>query len=275
MKNSNDHNQKPNTRRVAGRNPLNTQRSKAMKRQIRHLSICAILSLALVAGTVSAVNIDWLNMSPTPFGSSVPNNSVFTLPGVGNVTVTYTMPQTFADSRAQNPLLQNGNVPGYSWSAHEMFGATSNAPNPPATPTQWQITYTFTGTVPANSLVVGVAGLGRTSSYGGVMSTAKVNQNGSFLGDWTGGGNYGATQFISGPGTFTMQNSVTNFGGADPWWNSALGVVGIQDPVSSLTIIIDQIPGDGLGVNIGSVVPEPGTVLLIVSGLLGLVRRRK
>jgi hypothetical protein len=252
-----------------------------MNTRMNRILACAGLALAFAAATASAANytIDWLNMAPTPFGSSVPNNSVFNLPGVGNVTLTYSIPSVFVDNRGQNPLLQNGSVTSgpdtYSWNAHEYFGATSFAPNPPFATTQWQITYTFPGTVAANTLYVGVSGLGRTDSFGGGMSTATVNQNGAFLGDWTGGGNYGATQFIGGAGTFSMQNSVSGPGGQDPWWNTALGVVQILDPVNSLTIILDQLPGDGVGVNIGYAVPEPGTAALLgLSGLLAMSRRR-
>jgi len=236
---------------------------------------CAVTVLGAVAAAASAANytINWLDMSPTPFGSSVPNNSVFNLPGVGNVTVTYSLPSTFVDDRGQNAFLQNGNVTGgpdtYSWAAHETFGATSFEPNPPFVTTQWRITYSFANTVPANTLYVGVMGLGRTDSFGGGMTTATVNQNGTFLGDWAGAGNYGATQFTGGVGTFSMNNSVSGNGGIDPWWNTALGVVQIQDAVSSLTVIFDQLPGDGAGVNIGSVVPEPTSLLLLgVAGVL-------
>jgi hypothetical protein len=238
-----------------------------------------VLTFTLVAATASAAtyNITWLDMSPTPFGSSVPNNSVFNLPGVGPVTVTYSIPSVFTDNRGTNGLFQNGNVVSgpdtYQWGAHETFGATSLASNPPFVTTQWRITYTFSGTVPANTLYLGVAGLGRTDSFGGGMTIATVNQNGTFLGDWTGGGNYGATQFTGGPGTFTMNNSVSGLGGQDPWWNTALGVVQINDPVSSLTVIFDQLPGDGAGLNIGAI-PEPTTAALLGLGALAFFRRR-
>lgn len=238
-----------------------------------------VLAFAVPSAWAANYTIDWLNMAPTPLGSSVPNNSVFNLPGVGNVTITYSLPSSLLNTRNQNPLFQNGTVTSgpatYSWTAHELLGVTSYAPNPPFVVAPWAVTYTFPGTVPAGTLYVGVAGLGRTNSFGGGMSTATVNQNGAYLGDWTGGGNYGATQFIGGPGTFTMQNSITGLGGADPWWNSALGVVQILDPVSSLTVIVNQIPGDGLGVNIGHAVPEPATLGLIALGSLPVALRRR
>jgi hypothetical protein len=241
------------------------------------LSVVASTSLLLALGvaSASAATVDWLSMAPVAFNSSVPNNSVYNLPGVGNVTITYSIPATLPNVRGQNPLFQNGSVPGYTWTAHELFGVTNLAPNPPFVNTPWTITYTFPGTVTAGTLVVGVAGLGRTTSQGGGISTATVNQNGAYLGDWTGGGNYGATQYINGAGTFTMQNSVTGAGGADPWWNSALGVVRVLDPVNSLTILVNQLPGDGLGVNIGHITPEPASLALLGLSGLALLRRRK
>jgi hypothetical protein len=247
-----------------------------MKTQYMIKSVMALVGLVSAFGVprASAVTIDWLSMAPTPFNTSVPNNSVYNLPGVGNVTITYSIPNALVNTRGQNPLMQNGSVGVYSWTAHEQFGVTSYAPNPPFVAAPWSVTYTFPGTVTAGTLYVGVGGLGRTSSSGGGMSTATVNQNGAFLGDWTGGGNYGATQFIGGAGTFTMMNSVTGLGGADPWWNSALGVVQILDPVSSLTFIVNQLPGDGLGVNIGHVVPEPASLGLLGLGGLAMLRRR-
>jgi hypothetical protein len=49
-------------------------------------------------------------------------------------------------------------------------------------------------------------------------------------------------------------------------------VVLIQDPVSSLTVIFDQLPGDGAGVNIGAI-PEPATLALLGLGLMFLKKR--
>lgn len=231
--------------------------------------------LATSSASAALYPLTWLDMSPTAMGSSVPNNSVFNMPGVGNVTLSYSFSGTFVDNRGTNPLFQNGSVTSgsdtYSWGPHETFGAT-NLGNSAGT---WSITYTFTNPQPAGAIYLGVMGLGRTSSFGGGMTTATVQQNGTFLGDWSGGGNYGATQFTGGPGTFQMNNSVTGAGGADPWWNSQLGVVRIDDPISSLTVNISQLGGDGIGLNIAAV-PTPGAAALVgVGGMISATRRRR
>jgi hypothetical protein len=248
----------------------------------RAATALGIAALCASAGSASAsiVNIDWLDMGPTLFGSSVPNNSNFNLPGVGLVNVTYSIPAGFSDARTTNPLLQNGSVVSgpdtYSWSAHELFGATNLVPADPIVGVPWRITFTLPSTVSANRIYVGVAGLGQTTSFGGGATTATVNQNGTFLGDWVSGGGYGPTQFAGGAGTFTMQNSLTGAGGADPWWNTELGVVQINDAVSSITVDFMHIAGDGAGVNIGYSVPAPGSVgLLGAAGLLATTRRRR
>ncbi len=238
-----------------------------------------VFALAALPARATNYNIDWLNMSPTPLGSSVPNNSSFNLPGVGLVTVNYSIPSGFTDARFQNPLLTAGNVTSgldnYAWTNAELFAATNNVSVSPLVGAPWNITYTFPGTVAAGSLVVGVSGLGQTTSFGGGASTAEVFQNGTFLGDWSGGGNYGPTQFTAG-NPFQMQNSLTGAGGADPWWNTPLGVVRIDDAVNSLTVRFAQISGDGVGVNIGYIVPEPSTALLLgMGGVCVALRRRK
>lgn len=242
-----------------------------------------LLALAVAPATFAAnVGIDWLTMSPPAYGTSVPNGSVYFLAGVGNVTVTYSFPpNTFTDVRLDNPLLTTGNVVSgpdtYSWTDFEMFAATNNIPADPISGVPWRLTFTFPSTVAANQIYVGVAGLGQTTSFGGGASTATVNQNGTFLGDWSGGGNYGPTQYTGGAGTFSMQNSLTGAGGADPWWNSQLGIVKINDAVSSITIDFAHIPGDGVGANIGFAgVPTPSAIALLgLGGLLGKSRRRR
>lgn len=235
----------------------------------------ATLTLAAASSAGLGATIDWLTMSPPAYGSAIANNSVYNLAGVGPVTVTYSIPASFTQARQQNPLLTVGNTGGYSWTDYELFAVTNPVPSDPIVPVPWRVTFSFTNTVAAGRIFVGVAGLGQTTSYGGGATTATVNQNGLFIGDWSGGGNYGPTLFTPGAGTFAMQNSLTGAGGADPWWNSQLGVVQILDPVSSITVDFAHIAGDGAGVNIGYV-PAPGSVSLVAgAGLLALRRRRR
>lgn len=246
----------------------------------RTLTIASIVALAGAASPALAANysLNWLDHSPTPFNTQVPNNSNYFLPGIGNVNITYNIPGTLVQARFQNPLFTSGNVPSggdnYSWTSHELFGVTNVTPAPPLL-TSWSITYTFSGVVPAGTLILGVAGLGSTTSFGGGSTTATVLQNGQFLGDFISAGNYGATQYTGGAGQFSMQNSVSGPGGQDPWWNTQLGLVKILDPVSSLTVRFSQLSGDGVGLNIASIVPTPGAgVLAGTAGLLAVRRRR-
>lgn len=241
----------------------------------------AAMSVMLAPGAhASITNIDWLTMSPPAIGSQIPNGSVYNLPGVGPVTVTYSIPSTFNHARGNNPLLTAGNVVSgpdtYTWSDWELFGATLLSGPDPLVPVSWRLTFSWSTPIPANQIYVGVAGLGRTTSFGGGMTTATVNQNGTFLGDYTGGGNFGLNQFTGGPGTFTLNNSVTGLGGIDPHWNTALGVVQISDSnLTSITIDFSHIRGDGAGANIGFAIPAPGAgAIVALAGLFASRRRR-
>ena len=220
--------------------------------------IAALISVAALAGSASAaaVNITWLDMSPVPLNTTVPNGSVYFVPGIGNVTITYAMPAVYSNSRTQNACLQNGTVVvganSWSWTAHELFAAIFTVGPDPLVPVPYTITYTLPAVFPSGSVYLGFAGLGSTTSFGGGASTGTVNQNGTFLGDWSGGcGPWGPTQFTGGAGTFQLQNSQTGPGGIDPWWNTPLGVVRIDDTVSSVTATMSQLRGDGVGLNIG------------------------
>jgi hypothetical protein len=226
-----------------------------MQKVTRSLAALAVvlMSVAGVTGTASAVNIDWLQMAPTAFNSMVPNSSVFFVPGIGNVTMTYSVPPAFSGpNRFQNPCLVSGSLGTYSWSNNEELATTLLTGPDPIVPVVWSVTYTFPSLLAPGTVFVGISGLGQTSSFGGGATIATVNQNGTFLGDWSGTcGPYGPTQFTGGVGTFSMQNSLTGVGGYDPWWNTPLGVVEIGDFVNSITIYASQIRGDGIGVNIG------------------------
>jgi|TARA_R110000782_G_scaffold12913_5_gene38262 hypothetical protein len=246
---------------------------------LRSITVSAVV-FAATAGSASAAvyGINWLDMTPTVNGQPVPNNSNFFLAGVGNVNVTYNISGVFSHARLINPSMQGQNIVNgpdtYQWGNHELFAATLLDGPDPLVPVAWDITYTFQNAVAAGSLYVGVAGLGQTTSFGGGATVATVNQNGTFLGDFIGSNNWGATQFTPGAGTFSMQNSVTGAGGIDPHWNSGLGLVRIDDTVSSLTVHFSHIRGDGAGVNIGYV-PAPASVGLLGLGGLMAGRRRR
>jgi len=247
-----------------------------MTRRAMTIALSAGL-VGMAAGSAHAVtySLNWLNMAPTPFGSSVPNNSVFNLPGVGPVTVTYNIPSSFSDVRFTNPSYQNESVTNgpdtYSWGAHEGFGVT-NLGNVTGA---WDITYTFSGVLAPGTIYLGVSGLGATTNPGGGYSVATVFQNGNYLGDVNSSGTYGPTNYTPGAGVFSMQNSLIAAGGIDPHWNSQLGLVQIMDPISSLTVHFSQLGGDGVGVNIAAVVPAPTSGACFVLAGLAATRRRR
>lgn len=248
------------------------------------IGIPALVLLGL-AGAASGANytIQWLDMSSAAtFGNPVAPVTNYNVPGIGNVTMSYNFPSSpaFTHARAFTPDLQNGTLVSgpdtYSWGAHEQYAAIFTDQPDPITPVPWSITYTFPNTLPAGTVFVGVSGLGSTTSFGGGDSTVQVGWNGTFLGDWfTGGGPWGPTQYTGGLFTFSMKNSLTGPGGQDPWWNTPLGVVRIDDSVVSVTLNFATLRGDGVGGNIGFVVPAPGAAALLGLGGLRAARRRR
>lgn len=228
----------------------------------RFFSALVLLSLIAAPGVARAanINIDWLTMSPPAVGTSVPNNSVYNVAGIGNVMVSYAIPANFTDTRAVSPLYTVGNVVSgpdtYSWTDFEYFGTTFTDGD--LGPLFYTITFTFPALLSPGTVYVGVIGLGATTSFGGGWSTAACSQNGTFLGDYAGDATAGATQFTDLVGFFGMQNSVTGAGGVNPHWNTHLGVVRIDDAVNSVTLTMGNLRGDGIGVAIGFT-PEGAT----------------
>jgi len=174
----------------------------------RTLAVGAGILGAGSTASAALTTITWLNMSPTPFTTPVATNSNYFVAGVGNVNVTYSISSDFIHGRITNPSLQNGSITSgpstWDWGAHEQFAATPQFGPDPIVPVALSVTYTFPAQA-AGAVYVGVSGLGATTSFGGGTSTATVNQNGTFIGDWISGNNWGATQFTPGVGTFSMQ----------------------------------------------------------------------
>jgi len=255
---------------------MNTARMTRLCQPARTLGVALAALIAAAATTAPSfaanIGITWLDMSPTAFNSAIPNNSVFNVPGVGNVTVIYSIPSHWTQARGQNPTFTAGNVVSgpdtYSWTNYEHFSTIFTAGN--LGPESGTITYLFPSLLAAGSVFIGTVGLGATTSFGGGTSTTTVNQNGTFLGDYAPVAGFGPTQFIGGANTFTLQNSLTGAGGADPWWNTYLGVVRIDDAVQSIVVHQSQLRGDGIGVNVGFYapgVPVQGSAWSRIKGL--------
>jgi MYXO-CTERM domain-containing protein len=270
--------------------PANHLTKHTMKpTSLLHLKLATLSIMLAAAAPAAAATINWLDMSPTTVNTltPVPNASVFTIPGYGGtVTMTYNMPGAMSSGRGSLAGWQTGSAGPHTWTNHEYFGAINY--NPGTVNDAWDVTYSFSVAVPAGSLFVGTSGLGKTTNDGGRTTLVTVLQNGTFLGDWTGGGPFGASLFTGGAGVFTMENTVTGAGGADPWWNTHLGVVEITDNnLTSITLRVSQIQGDGIGVNIGMIAhpcvnpdgtpcPEPGSSALAAAVLgLALSRRKR
>jgi hypothetical protein len=242
-------------------------------------TLLAVSTLSLALHSKSrATTVQWMDMSPNPADSAtrVPSGSVFSLPGLGNVTMTYSMPAILTSGRGINAPYSNGSASSVSWGTWEYL-ATYRAAHSPLDDV-WTITYTFDNPVPANTLYVGAFGLGSTTNEGGRISSVTGDHNATFLGDYRpAGSTAGATFFSGGAGSFFMKNSQINAGGANPWWNSDLGVAQITDGgFTSLSLTINQVSGDGFGFNIGSAIPEPSAALLgVISAGMLLARRRR
>src|SRR5580765_6397181 len=155
--------------------------------------IAALIAVAGATNAMSATTITWLDMSPVPLNTTPPNNSVYNVPGIGNVTVTYSIPANFSIARQAGAGFTAGNIGPTSWTNYESFSTIFTDGPDPLVPLTWSITYTFPTLLPGNSVYIGSIGLGKTSSFGGGASIYTVNQNGGFLGDYTDGGPWGPT----------------------------------------------------------------------------------
>jgi hypothetical protein len=257
----------------------------SLKSNVLSVVVVAAVAASASVGRASVNTIDWLNYTPHAVnvsGDTITNGEIFNLVGIGNVRVDYTNFSVATPYRANRASLIAGSVISggdtYNWSDFEDFRRVNF--NSEGTITQWSVTYTFLGgPVAAGNLYVGAWGLGRLDlNYSGNISVATVNQSGAFIGQYDGGdAALGAAQYTGGVGTFNLRNSIPgDTTPGNPAFNSALGIVRIDDAVSSLTFTVDHIGFDGLGVNIGTtLVPEPGAAAILALGGLIATRRRR
>ncbi|MFO0859057.1 MAG: hypothetical protein U0570_00775 [Phycisphaerales bacterium] len=247
--------------------------------------LAAIAPVLGWSGSLEAAGytIDWMSWAPWGINNSggppVTSPQNLFLNGVGNVNVTFTQPAPALSAyRFQSPTFLSGSVSSggdtYSWTNHEGLARTNFDAG--GSSRSWSVTFTFSNMVAADHLVLGVFGLGRLDlAYPNSITKASVAQNGKFLGDWGVGGNLGPTDFSSSPGNFSLQNLLPgDTTPGNPAFNTALGVVLIQDQVTSLTVNIDQIGQDGIGLNIGYI-PAPGAAALLACGGVLMTRRRR
>lgn len=223
-------------------------------RIMRSLRLVVVLAVAVVpAAEAATIPITWLELAPTPFSGTPTNGGVYSVPGIGNVTVTYAVPAHWTPSRQQHPGATTNSVTfgsdTYQWTNYEFFGTYFDVGA--LGPETGTITYTFPTTLGAGCVYVSPIGLGATTSFGGGTSTTNVTQNGAYLGYFIADPANGVPQYNPGVGSFSVQNSTTGAGGVNPHWNSHPALVRIEDAISSLTITQSQLRGDGIGVAVG------------------------
>jgi uncharacterized repeat protein (TIGR03803 family) len=210
----------------------------------------SILGTGLTVQPASAAaytTINWLDLGSVGLNSSAAN-ATFILPGYpGVVMVSFT--STSPDwVRSTYAPAQNGIISSpagvYGWTSVDYLGAVDITGL-----IDYTLTFSFSGPpVPAGQLLLGSIGLGGHLADG--PTTATVNQNGTFLGDWNLGAGFGPTAFTPGAGMFTLTNSLI-----DPvpgYFNTEFGVTRIDNFITgSLTIAVHQVGGDGIGFTVG------------------------
>lgn len=251
-------------------------KTHSLSRFVRSLAVAAICSVG--AAHAQITHIDWLDMSTPTNGSAipltpataVPSGAQFAMPGGGGVVISHTIPaEANMGVRQQSPAMSNGTVPGYQWGVLDAIGS-SPLDNPLYR--SYTITYTFSPAIPAGRLVLGVSGLGRSSNVSGgnpgAESNIKVEANGSttalgwqMLGDYAqAGSNYGATEILNAVGTglgvagspIKLRNAAIGPAGDNPHWNSKFGIILLKQAVSSLTLTVNHVRGDGFSIAIGT-----------------------
>lgn len=232
---------------------MNRHSSTALKMAI---IFAMVVTLAMTAPSAGAQTL--LRYLQMPGSGQFTSGQTFTLPGYGQVQVTETptVTTTFFDQTGA----YNKGAGGYHWGTDtqrlNMFNGSGS---------HWDYTLTFNfenGAPDLNRLIVDPIGL----AFG---TTAAINQPGTLLGQYN-FGNSSTTVYTPGlhGGTFSSADD------GDPL-NTGWALFKLDQSdghISSLSLNVDQISGDGIGFTLGyaSQTPEPSSLMLFGSGILGL-----
>ncbi|MFN7937438.1 MAG: PEP-CTERM sorting domain-containing protein [Bryobacteraceae bacterium] len=209
--------------------------------------------LYLLAPALRAETIQYMAIPQNPgFGFTT------TLPGYGTVSVSQgpnTIPFTFF----HQPQAENGSIPGYTWGTDtdrlNLLNAGAQA--------TYNVTFNFLDGAPDPSkLFLLVAGLASTT-------TATVFQPGTLAGEWD------IVQINSSTTVLTGQ-VLSSLADGDPK-NTGWALYQPSGSFTSLNVTFIHENGDGIGVSLAYVVPEPTTIVFVGLGLaaIGWARSRK
>lgn len=239
--------------------PVITRNNGETQKRAYFISFATIFVMAVVMAltlTTPASAVDLVQYLQVPASGNFTSPSIFNLPGYGNVAVTEsTEPATFFDQTGA----YNQSAGNYNWGTDTQ---RFNVLNTSQSNWDYKVTFSFLNGAPDLSrLLVAPIGL----AYG---TTATIDQQGSLVGEYSFGGTTSTTLYN--PGTMTF-SSANDHDPKNTGW--ALFQLDQSDgPISSVSLAFDQVPGDGVGFTLGytSPVPEPGSLLLLGSGIIGL-----